>query len=121
MPLLSPRLISHLQGLGAGYDAVVPRTAKGLEPLHSIYTKHCLAVIEDRLRGFDTRPRTVFSRLKVRYVDPEEMTAFDPGLLSFANINTLKDYRTLAGRFAPGAGQAYSVRAASDVGPEKYG
>ncbi len=111
MPLLSPRLILFLKSLRAGYDAVVPRTPKGLEPLHSIYTKNCLPVIEERLREFDLRPKAIFSRLKVRYVDPEEMAAFDPELLSFANINTLEDYRNLAGRLAPGDCQAYSARA----------
>lgn len=120
MPLLSPELISFLKNLRAGYDAVVPRTPKGLEPLHSIYTKNCLPVIEDRLREFDPRPKAVFSRLKVRYVEPEEMMAFDPELLSFANINTLKDYRNLAGRFAPGDGQAFPVRAESNTGTDEY-
>jgi len=118
MPLLNPKLVSFLKGLSEGYDAVVPRTPKGLEPLHSIYTKNCLPVIEDRLRESDLKPKAVLSRLKVRYVEPEEMTPFDPELLSFANINTLKDYRDLAGRFAPADRQPYSPRSGLDPGWE---
>ncbi len=119
MPLLNPKLITFLKSLRPGFDAVVPRTPKGLEPLHSIYTKNCLPVIEGRLRESDLKPTAVFSRLKVRYVEPEEMTAFDPELLSFANINTLKDYRNLAGRFAPKEGPVRSARAGSGDAEEK--
>jgi len=111
MPLLSPNLISFLKSLIAGYDAVVPRTPMGCEPLHTIYTKNCLSVIEEQLCGFDLRPNDIFPRLNVRYVEPEEMMAFDPELLSFANINSLEDYRNLALRFARGDGRGHSVRA----------
>ncbi|MGB7294663.1 MAG: molybdenum cofactor guanylyltransferase [Candidatus Aminicenantales bacterium] len=116
MPLLNPKLVSFLKGLSEGYDAVVPRTPKGLEPLHSIYTKNCLPAIVRQLGESDLRPNAVLSRLNVRYVEPEEMTAFDPELLSFANINTLKDYRNLAGQFAPADCQIYSARSGLDPG-----
>jgi len=120
MPLLSTKLISFLKGLGEGYDAVVPQTPKGLEPLHSIYTKNCLPVIEDRLHECDLKPKSLFPRLKVRYVRPEEMLPFDPELLSFTNINSLKDYRDLASRFAPRDFRACSARASSPADIEKY-
>ena len=116
MPLLNPKLIAFLKDLIEEYDAVVPRTAKGIEPLHSIYAKKCLPVIEDCLRESDLRPKAVLSRLDVRYVETEEMTAFDPGLLSFANINTLRDYRNLAGRFAPVVRRTDSARCGTDPG-----
>lgn len=100
MPLLNPGLISFLTGLGQGYDAVVPRTTRGLEPLHSIYTYNCLPAIERRLQGSERRPSAIFPDLHVRIVEPEEMIPFDPELSSFTNINTKNDYRRLSDHIA---------------------
>ena len=72
MPLLNPRLISFLKSLTAGYDAVVPRAPKGLEPLHSIYTRNCLPVIEGQLHEFDTGPPST----RLRKVAIRSTTAF---------------------------------------------
>jgi len=114
MPLLNPGLISFLTGLGQGYDAVVPRTPSGLEPLHSIYTQNCLPAIERRLRESERRPSAIFPDLHVRIVEPGEMIPFDPEFSSFTNVNTKKEYRMLRGRSAREGGLSPLIRAEFD-------
>ena len=46
LPFLNRDLILHLSGRTEGADAVLPLTARGLEPLHAIYAKSCLPAIE---------------------------------------------------------------------------
>jgi molybdopterin-guanine dinucleotide biosynthesis protein A len=50
MPFISGSLISYLTDRIEGHDAVVPRTADGLQPLHAVYSKNCLGAIRQRAR-----------------------------------------------------------------------
>jgi molybdopterin-guanine dinucleotide biosynthesis protein A len=91
MPFLNPRVITFLASLMPGYDVVMPRSHKLLEPLHSIYSKPCLPFIKDlldsrRLRIFDFLPC-----VRVRYVEESELAPWDPDHRSFLNINTPQD------------------------------
>lgn len=46
MPFINKDLIAHLAGLAANYDIVVPQGADGMQPLHAVYSKNCLAPIK---------------------------------------------------------------------------
>lgn len=50
LPFLSPPLIQHLLNRRHGWDAVVPESDRGLEPLHAIYFRACIAPIEECAR-----------------------------------------------------------------------
>lgn len=97
MPFLHEELILYLSRQLEGFDAVVPLSFKGYEPLHSIYGQGCRKIIEEQLIRNELRPRQIFPYLRVRYVRPEEIETFDPRMLSFTNINTLEDYRKISG------------------------
>ena len=47
MPFLSAPLLEHMSAVDA--DLVIPRTARGYEPLCAIYTRACLEPIRERL------------------------------------------------------------------------
>jgi len=78
--------------LADGYDVVVPAVGNLLEPLHAVYRKAIIQVIEDRIRQDDQRIRNMFGVLRVRYVQKEEIERFDPERKSFKNLNTPQDY-----------------------------
>lgn len=96
MPHLKVDLIRHLITLADGVDVVMPLTVGGFEPLHAIYRKECLPVLEEFLRNDEQRRMvSLFSRVRVREVSPDEIASFDPEFTSFDNINTPDDYRRL--------------------------
>ena len=91
MLFLNQGLLRYMMQLLADFDLVVPRLGKLVEPLHSIYSKSCLAPIESLLRQGSLQVYQLFSLVKVRYVEAEEIDKFDPQHLSFFNINTEAD------------------------------
>jgi len=91
MPLLCSSFLAHLISIAPGYDAIVPRIGLFLEPLHSIYTKNCLAIIDEMVQKRALSITKIFDMVKTRYVDEEEIDRFDPNHISFFNINTEQD------------------------------
>jgi len=91
MPFLNQDLLRYMIKLSAGFDLVVPRVGKLVEPLHAVYSKSCLAPIEQLLSQGNLRVRALFDLVKVRYVEADEIDSFDPKHLSFFNVNTKAD------------------------------
>ena len=88
MPFLNHALLSYLVQNAPGYDAVVPRVGKFLEPLHAVYTKNCMTAAEKFIAENTLSVNRIFKYVKTRYVDKDEVDLFDPDHLSFFNINT---------------------------------
>jgi len=100
MPFLNQALLRYMIQLSANFDLVVPRVGNLVEPLHAIYTKSCLAPIEQMIKQGELSVNKLFNLVRVRYVEAEEIERFDPKHLSFFNINTEADLeraRELAG------------------------
>ena len=100
MPFLNQALLRYMIQLADGFDLVVPRLGDMVEPLHAVYSKDCLAPIEDLLKQDNLKVADLLTLVRVRYVEAEEIDRFDPKHLSFFNINTemdLKIARELAG------------------------
>jgi molybdenum cofactor guanylyltransferase len=91
MPFLHEGLLRHMVDVREDFDAVVPRMGWMIEPLHAIYTKNCLPVIKTSIDSHEYQIAKCFQKLRVRYLEREELLAFDPELLSFFNINEPKD------------------------------
>jgi molybdopterin-guanine dinucleotide biosynthesis protein A len=96
MPYLNSRLISYIAGLAAGNDIVVPSIGGLLEPLHAIYRRQLITVIENEIRQDRRRIRGIFDQAKVRYVTEDEIDRFDPERKSFKNLNTPEEYEEAA-------------------------
>src|SRR5208337_1855100 len=92
MPFLNTHLMAYMAALADGYDIVVPAIDDLLEPLHAVYRKGIIPVIEGRIRKDDQRIRSMFGVLRVRYVQKEQIDCFDPERKSFKNLNTPQDY-----------------------------
>ncbi|TCP63511.1 molybdopterin-guanine dinucleotide biosynthesis protein B/molybdopterin-guanine dinucleotide biosynthesis protein [Heliophilum fasciatum] len=93
LPFIHRGLAQKLLAMAPGYDGVVPRQGKYLQPLFAVYTKNCLAALEQCLLH-DMRKMTDFCRqVPLRYVDECEIG--DCGDLEkiFYNVNTPADLR----------------------------
>jgi molybdopterin-guanine dinucleotide biosynthesis protein A len=93
MPFLNSRLIAYMKEAAEGYDAVVPRLNGQVEPLHAVYHRGLLPLIESQLRRDDQRIQGLFGQARVRYIEEHEIDAFDPEKLSFRNLNTPQQYK----------------------------
>ena len=91
MPFLNQALLQYMVQVSSGFDVVVPRLGNWVEPLHAVYSKSCQAPIERLLKQGETRIKALFSLVKVRYIEDDEISRFDPEHLSFFNINTEAD------------------------------
>ncbi|MEK6565041.1 MAG: molybdenum cofactor guanylyltransferase [Candidatus Omnitrophota bacterium] len=93
MPFLDTGLIKYMIDSPRAYDALIPEIDNQLHPLCGLYSRNCLAVIEEMLRQDRRDVRSIFPKLKVRYLAKEELVKFDKGLFSFVNINTEDEYK----------------------------
>jgi len=90
-PFLSVSLLEYMtQNLGES-DVALPRIGEMVEPLCAVYSKNCLAPIQELLEQNELMIIKLFSMVKVKYVEEDEMNSFDPEHLSFFNINSQDD------------------------------
>ena len=87
MPFINENLIRHIVAVRDDFDAVVPKIDWRMEPLHALYTKRCLPVIEELIASGVYQTAKSFYNLSVRYLNEEEIRAHDPQLKSFLNVN----------------------------------
>jgi len=90
-PFLSVSLLEYMTQVCSTFDVVVPRIKNKLEPLCAVYSKNCSGPIQGLLEQDELRIRKLFSMVKVKYVEEDEINRFDPKHLSFFNINSQAD------------------------------
>ena len=99
---LNPELISYLVSRISEYDVVVPHWQQRLQPLHAVYRRSVLPLLEDQLARAQLRPVYLFDRVRTCRIDEDEIRRFDPDGLSFLNMNTPQDYEEALRRWNPG-------------------
>lgn len=92
MPFLHAGLLAYMAGQAPGYDATLPRIGGLIEPLHAVYRKRLVPVIERRLREGRRDIRGILEGARVRYITEDEIDRFDPERRSFKNLNTRREY-----------------------------
>lgn len=95
MPYLSRDVISHLCSLADGYNIVVPESPNGAEPLHAIYRRDCLPLMESMLLGGKKRIRDIFAFLNIRRVNWEEISGIPGAVETFLNFNTPEELKRI--------------------------
>jgi molybdenum cofactor guanylyltransferase len=96
-PFLKPELIRLLVSQARpGADAVMPETAKCLEPLCAVYSKSCLNTIEAHIRQEKLKIQWVFHKSRINRISEARLRKADPDLISFININTPEDLMRVA-------------------------
>ena len=96
MPFVGPELIKHLKDLTKEYDVVIPKSEKGLEPLHAFYSKNCIDPIKRSLDENNLRIIGFFPHVKVKIVELDSIASSDRFKNSIKNLNTMDDYEDVA-------------------------
>jgi molybdopterin-guanine dinucleotide biosynthesis protein A len=87
MPFLNRDLIHYIVKVRDDYDAVVPKISWKIEALHALYRKSCLKAIRELIESQEYQTIRFFNKVCVRYIDWNEIRAFDPKQRSFFNVN----------------------------------
>ncbi|MDQ3930675.1 MAG: molybdenum cofactor guanylyltransferase [Chloroflexota bacterium] len=103
MPLLNPGLLRYMASLARDADALVPRWTdtdgkRHVEPLHAIYTRHCIQPIRKRIEAGKLKVQALLEDISVRYIDEAELRRHDPTLQSFRNVNTPEEWERLSSK-----------------------
>jgi len=92
MPFLKPELLEFMLGFTDKFDVVVPKSKRGIEPLHAVYSTMCSDPIAESLRSGDWQVVSFFPKVRVKYLQVEMLEKYDPEGLSMFNINNWQDF-----------------------------
>ena len=91
MPFLNRDLLAYMISQTGDAEVVMPRVGRFYEPLHAIYARSALPILEQRILDGQRRIRQACAGLRTRYILEHEIAAYDPDHLSFFNVNTPED------------------------------
>ena len=89
---LNSDLVSHLLSQISQHDIVVPHWQGRFQPLHAVYRRSVLPLLEGQLARGELRPVYLFDKVRTRRIDEDEIRRFDPEGSSFFNMNTPEEY-----------------------------
>jgi molybdopterin-guanine dinucleotide biosynthesis protein A len=106
MPFLDPAVIAQFTNRGASADIVMAKLSAQLHPMHALYGKPCLPIVEQMIQARQLKIQEMVSQssLRVRYVTEADLLGIDPSGRSFQNVNTPADLemaRSLLARIPP--------------------
>ena len=116
LPFPSKAVIGHLCSLKNGFDAVVPSSLHGFEPLFALYSRKCLDPMRELLESGNLCIYEFYPQVRVRRVPCEELAPLDPEGKSLMNINTPGDLDRLRKKALPAAATAVAFVAKSGTG-----
>jgi molybdopterin converting factor small subunit len=70
----------------------VPHWQGRFQPLHAVYRRSVLPLLEEQLARGELRPIYLFEKVRTLRIDEDEIRRFDPDGSSFFNMNTPEDY-----------------------------
>lgn len=88
MPFINKPLVRYIIENRDDYDVVIPRIGGSFHPLFGIYSKNCVPAIEEMLKHDRLEVRSIFSKVRARFLSRREIERFDKNMLSLLNINT---------------------------------
>lgn len=95
MPFLCPSLIKLLCKKGKIYDAVVPISQKGIEPLHALYHRRCLQQMEQAISEGDKKIQNFLQQISTCFLSVSDYQHIPDAEQSFQNLNLPADYAAL--------------------------
>jgi molybdopterin-guanine dinucleotide biosynthesis protein A len=93
MPFLDPAVIAQFTNRRTSTDIVMAKFAARLHPMHALYSKRCLPVVEQMIQARQLKIQEMVSgpSLRTRYVTEADLLTLDPSWRSFQNVNTPED------------------------------
>lgn len=96
MPLLDPATIRFLCGISMeDYDAVIPYSEGGQEPLHAVYASACIDIFEHAIQKGERKIIDVLGGMNICPVSSDEVQRAGGQADSFLNVNTPEEYARL--------------------------
>ncbi len=95
IPFFSGSLAEFLLKQKDGFDVVVPRMSNYLQPLYSVYKRTCFPYIEECLRQNIKKIIAFYPKVKINYIDYDQIRKIIEPETVFLNVNTPKDYKNL--------------------------
>jgi molybdopterin-guanine dinucleotide biosynthesis protein A len=92
LPAVPSALLEALVAAATGFDAVVPVSARGPEPLCAVYARTCLEPIRRRLAAGDAKMTGFWRDVRVYAWGPAEIARFGEAADLFTNLNEPGDY-----------------------------
>ena len=97
MPFVETATIRYLCELQqSGFDAVIPFSSGGQEPLHAVYAAKCTEVFEKAIQGNERKILDILARMNTRLVTWEEIQGISASSRSFLNVNTPEEYGAIS-------------------------
>lgn len=93
MPFLHSGTIRWFTQLKGDWDIVMAKLQNGLHPMHALYGRRCLPVIEDMIRMGDLKIQGMATHpsLRVRILTQDDLREIDTEAQGFLNVNTPAD------------------------------
>ena len=95
LPFPNTELLDYICGMADGYDAIVPVSPQGYEPLFALYAKSCLETIHELLKKKVFRIIDLLPMIHTRFIQSEELASIAEIEQAFLNINTPAEFKRL--------------------------
>ena len=88
-PFVLPEFVEHLKKQANGFDAIVPVSEKGKEPLVALYNRSVLPVAERMIKQEQLRMHSFLSEVNTHFIEVNVWVKKHP--LLFHNLNSATD------------------------------
>jgi molybdenum cofactor guanylyltransferase len=92
MPFVKPAFLRSLCEMAAAADVVIPRNAEDFQPLCAVYSQACREPIRQQIDAGRLKITGFFDQVRVRVIEGELLTRYDPHDVMFFNANTPEEY-----------------------------
>jgi molybdopterin-guanine dinucleotide biosynthesis protein A len=96
MPFLNPATVQYFTEIKRDADVVMAKLENGLQPMHALYHRRCLPVMEGLIKARELKIQQLAAHpsLRVHVITPADFGEIDPEGRSFYNVNTPSDLET---------------------------
>ncbi|MDL1959891.1 MAG: molybdenum cofactor guanylyltransferase [Deltaproteobacteria bacterium] len=95
MPLLNSELLDLMWEIPTWAPVVIPVTPQGLEPLHAIYHKSLLPVVDHQINSGNLSLKSLARDIPCRIVSPADILKICPSFECLYSVNTPEDLARL--------------------------
>ena len=106
LPFLTTDFLRFMVDQSGQHQALVPRSAAGLQPLCALYTRACLPAVEAAIRRGELHMPSFYGDVDLRILEPGEWQAQDINQRLFTNLNTPAEFQRARRLVEQGEGRA---------------
>jgi molybdopterin-guanine dinucleotide biosynthesis protein A len=92
MPFVKSEFLRFLCETAAEAEVVIPRNAEDFQPLCAVYSQACREPIRQKIEAGRLKITGFFDQVRVRVIEGEVLTRYDPHDVMFFNANTPEEY-----------------------------